>query len=30
LHSYNKIKDSFKEGGILKDRVERIIQVIQQ
>ncbi len=30
LHSYNKIKEDLKKGGALKDRTERLIQVIQQ
>ena len=30
LHSYNKIKEGFKRDEILKDRIERVIQVIQQ
>jgi chromosomal replication initiator protein len=30
LHSYNKIKEGLKKDEILKGRVERIIQVIQQ
>jgi chromosomal replication initiator protein len=30
LHSYNKIKNNSIEDGLLKDRVEKIIKVIQQ
>ncbi|MDD4893849.1 MAG: chromosomal replication initiator protein DnaA [Candidatus Omnitrophica bacterium] len=30
LHSYNKIKEDFQQGGPLKERIERVIQVIQQ
>ncbi|MDD5155411.1 MAG: chromosomal replication initiator protein DnaA [Candidatus Omnitrophica bacterium] len=30
LHSYNKIKESLKNDEVLKNKVERIIQVIQQ
>ena len=30
LHSYNKIKEGLKKDEILKARIERIIQVIQQ
>jgi chromosomal replication initiator protein len=30
LHSYNKIKEVLEKDGVLKNRVEKIIQVIQQ
>jgi len=30
LHSYNKIKEEIKKNDLLKNRVEKIIQVIQQ
>jgi chromosomal replication initiator protein len=30
LHSYNKIKGEVSKNGIVKNRVDKIIQVIQQ
>jgi len=30
LHSYNKIKEEVLKNAVLKDKVERIIKVIQQ
>jgi len=30
LHSYNKIKGELNSNDILKDKVQRIIQIIQQ
>jgi len=30
LHSYNKIKEQLTTNGLLKDRLQRIIQIIQQ
>jgi chromosomal replication initiator protein len=30
LHSYNKIKGDLNKNGVLKDRVERVIQIIKQ
>jgi len=30
LHSYNKIKEGLNKNGDLKDRVERVIQIIKQ
>jgi chromosomal replication initiation ATPase DnaA len=30
LHSYNKIKEVINRDGALKERIERLIQVIKQ